>query len=572
MSTLRLTSTMTAGFCAAIAIAALAALWLIATPGPSAATMPPPPNKAEIVFENGGRIISIRADGTDRRILTRRRASMAVDRGSFLLGSQVEDSRPSISPDGKALLFLRSVDAGDGLVSKLMLAGRDGTGAREVMRDRDGGLFTEPSWDPGGGRIIYTEWIGGDWERPRFRTVSTNLEGRGRRVLLDRTFKGFAVVGDARMSSGRDRLLYTVFRKGKTRIRILNLETRADRTVGFGSEVAWSPDGSRIAFVRGGAIRTVDAHGKNQRAVVKTVSASGLSWSPDGRRLAFASPRNYPGAGSGVANEIYSVAVKGRPCLTWLTNGSPASESPSWAPGADRSTAPAGCGDGGRSALAELTPPKKLQGPGPHLWVGPGIGDRLLSNVSLGRLFPWSDPGTIEYEYGDCPFYSPSRCRQPLTIQSIPQCDRDADDSVDLGDRIRSISRRRSALLVTTMDRRLKGSMLFTGPRRIGIGYPAFVQNRSGKPITMRDHLAAVRALRPVGSVDPDRSALPREAIPQGTLRFLKRVARAYHQTGSVRAAGKKLKMPSSEVRKNLRLLAYLKSRGPIRTFTCPKR
>src|SRR5690606_28484609 len=54
------------------------------------------------------------------------------------------------------------------------------------------------------------------------------------------------------------------------------------------------------------------------------------SWSPDGQRIAFVSDRN----GSGFtdqASELFSVKSDGS-CLTWLTNGSPASTAPAWNP------------------------------------------------------------------------------------------------------------------------------------------------------------------------------------------------------------------------------------------------
>ncbi|HYP02558.1 MAG TPA: hypothetical protein VER76_20370, partial [Pyrinomonadaceae bacterium] len=52
----------------------------------------------------------------------------------------------------------------------------------------------------------------------------------------------------------------------------------------------WSPDGKRIAFVRGGQIHTMDARGGDIKQVTTiSTGASDPVWSPDGRMLAFVS-------------------------------------------------------------------------------------------------------------------------------------------------------------------------------------------------------------------------------------------------------------------------------------------
>lgn len=50
---------------------------------------------------------------------------------------------------------------------------------------------------------------------------------------------------------------------------------------------AWSPDGTRLAFVRDEAIWTVDAEGGDARRIAGAPGAEGPTWSPDGRRIAF---------------------------------------------------------------------------------------------------------------------------------------------------------------------------------------------------------------------------------------------------------------------------------------------
>jgi Tol biopolymer transport system component len=56
--------------------------------------------------------------------------------------------------------------------------------------------------------------------------------------------------------------------------------------------VRWSPDGSQIGFASGGVLRTVHPDGTTAGRILVDAGvdfqfASGLAWSPDGTRIAF---------------------------------------------------------------------------------------------------------------------------------------------------------------------------------------------------------------------------------------------------------------------------------------------
>jgi dipeptidyl aminopeptidase/acylaminoacyl peptidase len=64
-------------------------------------------------------------------------------------------------------------------------------------------------------------------------------------------------------------------------------ETRLTRDGGY-SRPRWSPDGTKIAYLKGGRLWTMKADGTAKRRLT-TRAASGPSWAPDGRSIAFAS-------------------------------------------------------------------------------------------------------------------------------------------------------------------------------------------------------------------------------------------------------------------------------------------
>jgi Tol biopolymer transport system component len=78
------------------------------------------------------------------------------------------------------------------------------------------------------------------------------------------------------------------------------------RPITRGSQPAWSPDGSRIAFTRLGEIYVIGADGRNEKRLTTTAQPVAFpAWSPDGRTIAFAGVRDVftvPASGGPVKN------------------------------------------------------------------------------------------------------------------------------------------------------------------------------------------------------------------------------------------------------------------------------
>jgi Tol biopolymer transport system component len=107
-----------------------------------------------------------------------------------------------------------------------------------------------------------------------------------------------------------------------------------DNTV-LDADPMWSPDGTRLAFVRAGscanpcrAIWVMNADGTGASALTPFTSGvqdSGPTWSPNGDTIAFASTR------SGGVKHIFSVPASGG-AVTQLTLGADADWAPDWSP------------------------------------------------------------------------------------------------------------------------------------------------------------------------------------------------------------------------------------------------
>jgi Tol biopolymer transport system component len=354
------------------------------------------PGHAEIAFVSDGRIWSARADGSERRLLARGTA-------------------PRWSPDGSRLAYVRG--------GRLVVDGRPVTPRRKGVED------SGPAWSPDGGSLVFARFATRGY---RTSIVVRELATGAERVLVSaRLAPNFDAVSQPDWSPDGATVAYTHSRLDaqhdiRPQIRTVPAAGGPSRLLIRDAQApAWSPDGRRLAFASvrdrngklcssdecwfAGEVYSAAADGSDLRRLTDNEGDdAGPRWSPDGSRILFTSDRNLPSRG-GIrhqAEEVYSIAADGS-CLTWLTNGTPASGAPTWRPASGGRFDPGTCDPATR--VPRIDPPRLPRARG--LWLGREFDGLLLSHVSRWRQ-------TRFLSYNDCARFD--GCRDSVDLANHP--------------------------------------------------------------------------------------------------------------------------------------------------------
>jgi len=179
-----------------------------------------------------------------------------------------------------------------------------------TRRLSDGRLDDFPAWSPDGAQIAFSSFRGGTSQ-----IYLMKADGSGERRLTS----GPGSASDPAWSPDGTRIAFTKTPEGSTGdIHVIGVDGRGEAqltdtdtpthgTLSHDDQAAWSPDGTRIAFISNRdvgldyEIWLMNADGSARRGLTRTRELEldqAPAWSPDGSRLAFSRGRG-PGPRSG---------------------------------------------------------------------------------------------------------------------------------------------------------------------------------------------------------------------------------------------------------------------------------
>jgi TolB protein len=204
---------------------------------------------------------------------------------------------PAWSPDGRRLAFISSRHQAYGFPggAAVYVISADGSGLTRLTNSPAWDEWT--AWSPDGAKIAFSQWtcMNPDCTQQGYRAIYTvNVDGSGL--------------------------------------------TRLTNPVGIGDDEgpSWSPDGTRLAFVRStdstGDVFVMNPDGSNLIRLTGGRYLRSPAWSPDGRLIAYA---RAPSSTGNPDFDIYIMNADGSQ-VRQLTSGPAADWSPSWSPDGTR--------------------------------------------------------------------------------------------------------------------------------------------------------------------------------------------------------------------------------------------
>jgi Tol biopolymer transport system component len=491
---------------------------------------------ARLSFAHGDRLMLMAADGSNRAAVVARRG--------------LSPGASAWSPDGSEIAFDGWRANGS---ASIYLVRSDGSALRRLSRGDSSTYDASPSWSPDGTRIAFTRVHYFRSRIESFLEIVARAGGKPTVVHHETDRKHFASIAAVAWAPDGKHLVFTRSRLDRHYYYRPSMYTTRPDGSGVrllardAQDAAFSPDGRRIAYSGTkdhngdtcgsdecswkGELYVMDANGAHKHRLTRNRGDDGApSWSADGRRIAFASDRNFPFE---YDFEVYSIRPDGG-CLTWLTNGSPASTLPAWEPGALRQSDPGGCGATPRPPLVSVDLSRaRAFHVAPVWWLGTRFGSKLLDDeVEVDRH-------GVYLEYGDCAHFSESSCAASFELDSEAVC-REVAPLIEYAG---------AAEL-----RPLRGAIAVT-PRQPDASTTIFT-GRTALDVDLRRprRVAKVAAdLRRLGAGSPP-AHLPRAAIPRRDWRPLDRAARALRRTGSVRRAARVLHKRPDQIRERVAL------------------
>jgi TolB protein len=195
------------------------------------------------------------------------------------------------------------------------------------------GCYGDPAWAPTGDRIFFD--IGTNTSSHLFSIAATG--GSIRQLMFGSAFdENPAISNDGThiafdRGGGPNPPAPGIFLMNRDGSNVVRLTTPPSSSTGGDTQPNFSPDGTKLAFIRDGAIYIIGIDGKGLHEVTPASrDATRASWSPDGSKLLFGNPDT---ASPAVGQNVYVVNADGSGlhALTQETEPNTAG-APAWSP------------------------------------------------------------------------------------------------------------------------------------------------------------------------------------------------------------------------------------------------
>lgn len=345
----------------------------------------------------------------------------------FLAGCSMSPRMETVAPQGGNIVFTSSqaIDGSNAAngVTNIWTINSDGSGLRALTTlTAPGASSASPAWSPNGSKIGYESFRALDGSNASIPAVNIwvmNADGSGNTPLTRLTAQAVSSIHSAWSPDG-SKIAFDSTRAldganasiGVPNVWVVNSDGSAAApltklTASMASSVlpAWSPDGTRIAFVSARALNgtnsaiavrnvwIMNADGSNQHPLTQLSAAgsSDIAWSPDGARIAFVSTRSLDGTDAvGNAANVWVMNADGSGAtpLTRLTSlYNMTTEAPEWSPDGKRilyvSSRAVDGSDNGGSVM--------------NIWImnADGSGSRPLTTLTAATNYQpsWSSDG-----------------------------------------------------------------------------------------------------------------------------------------------------------------------------------
>jgi len=188
--------------------------------------------------------------------------------------STIGAAQPLWSPDGTMIAF-GPPTVGSGLAAELWIVNADGTRQRALATL---GEFTD--WSPDSRRLVWTDSV-----------LTTDTTGQPPRIWVgeaaSREVTQLGEIGNStRWLADGEQISYVPYEPQQDpRIMVVAVNGGEPRHLIEGGVAHWAPDGSALLVERDDGIHIADADGQNARLLVEGGALP--AWSPDGSRVAF---------------------------------------------------------------------------------------------------------------------------------------------------------------------------------------------------------------------------------------------------------------------------------------------